>query len=88
MTDFPSIVHLPSLRRYAPGLTGDKWAADDLVQGRLERPVPNGRLWTVGSDLRAWLFTLAGEPGRYFLMRKLQKLPAYRLEPLCPAFSC
>jgi RNA polymerase sigma-70 factor (ECF subfamily) len=52
------IAHLPGLRRYARALTGDAWAADDLVQDTLERACDRWRLWTVGTDLRAWLFTL------------------------------
>ena len=31
------VPHIPSLRRYARALTGDAWAADDLVQDTLER---------------------------------------------------
>lgn len=58
MTDFPITDHIPSLRRYAKTLTGDSWAADDLVQDTLERACSKWRLWLVGSDLRAWLFTL------------------------------
>jgi RNA polymerase sigma-70 factor (ECF subfamily) len=50
--------HIPSLRRYARALTGDPWAADDLVQDTLERACGKWRLWIVGSDLRAWLFTI------------------------------
>ena len=50
--------HIPSLRRYARALTGNAWAADDLVQDTLERACGKWRLWVVGSDLRAWLFTL------------------------------
>ena len=50
--------HLPGLRRYARALTGDAWAADDLVQDTLERACTKWRLWTAGTDLRAWLFTL------------------------------
>lgn len=50
--------HIPSLRRYARALTGDAWAADDLVQDTLERACSKWRLWTAGSDLRAWLFTI------------------------------
>ena len=50
--------HLPGLRRYARALTGDAWAADDLVQDTLERACSRWRLWLAGSDLRAWLFTL------------------------------
>lgn len=50
--------HLSSLRRYARVLTGDAWAADDLVQDTLERACRKWLLWRTGSDLRAWLFTL------------------------------
>ena len=50
--------HIPDLRRYARSLTGDAWAADDLVQDTLERACERWQLWSVGSDLRAWLFTL------------------------------
>ena len=52
------VEHIPSLRRYARALTGDAWAADDLVQDTLERACGKWRLWVVGSNLRAWLFTL------------------------------
>ncbi|MDO9404237.1 MAG: RNA polymerase sigma factor [Polaromonas sp.] len=58
MTNFPLTDHIPSLRRYARVLTGDAWAADDLVQDTLERACTKWRLWVAGSDLRAWLFTL------------------------------
>jgi RNA polymerase sigma factor (sigma-70 family) len=50
--------HIPQLRRYARALTGDAWAADDLVQDTLERACERWQLWAAGSDLRAWLFTL------------------------------
>lgn len=50
--------HIPDLRRYARSLTGDAWAADDLVQDTLERACERWKLWSAGSDLRAWLFTL------------------------------
>jgi RNA polymerase sigma factor (sigma-70 family) len=50
--------HIPQLRRYARALTGDAWAADDLVQDTLERACQRWQLWAAGSDLRAWLFTL------------------------------
>lgn len=52
------VEHIPSLRRYARALTGDAWAADDLVQDTLERACSRWRLWLAGSDLRAWLFTV------------------------------
>jgi RNA polymerase sigma factor (sigma-70 family) len=49
---------MPALRRYARVLTGDAWAADDLVQDTLERACRKWLLWRSGSNLRAWLFTL------------------------------
>lgn len=52
------VAQMPGLRRYARALTGDAWAADDLVQDTLERACGKWRLWTPGTDLRAWLFTL------------------------------
>ena len=52
------IAQIPGLRRYARALTGNAWAADDLVQDTLERACSKWHLWTAGSDLRAWLFTL------------------------------
>ena len=52
------VAHIPDLRRYARTLTGDAWAADDLVQDTLERACERWQLWTTGSDLRAWLFTV------------------------------
>ncbi len=52
------VAQIPGLRRYARALTGSSWAADDLVQDTLERACSRWRLWLVGSDLRAWLFTI------------------------------
>lgn len=54
----PIVDQIPGLRRYARVLTGDTWAADDLVQDTLERACSKWRLWAAGSDLRAWLFTV------------------------------
>ncbi len=58
MNPLPLTDQIPGLRRYARALTGDAWAADDLVQDTLERACSKWRLWAVGSDLRAWLFTI------------------------------
>jgi len=49
---------IPRLRRYARALTGERNAADDLVQDTLERAWIKLHLWRSGSDLRAWLFTI------------------------------
>ena len=48
--------HLPYLRRYARSLTGDAWAADDLVQDTLERAWAKSALWRGVADMRGWLF--------------------------------
>ncbi len=58
MNHQPIVAQIPGLRRYARALTGDVWAADDLVQDTLERACSRWRLWLMGTDLRAWLFTL------------------------------
>ena len=49
---------LPSLRRYARSLTYDAIDADDLVQECLARALGKLHLWKVGTDLRAWLFSI------------------------------
>ncbi len=49
---------VPRLRRYARALTGSREAADDLTQDTLERAWNKRSLWTPGTDLRAWLFTI------------------------------
>jgi RNA polymerase sigma-70 factor, ECF subfamily len=49
---------LPNLRRYARSLTHDASAGDDLVQECVARALANLHLWTAGTDLRAWLFTI------------------------------
>jgi RNA polymerase sigma-70 factor (ECF subfamily) len=52
------IALVPRLRRYARVLTGDRFAADDLVQDTLERAWSRHRQWRRGSNLRAWLFSI------------------------------
>lgn len=52
------VAQIPALRRYARALTGNTWTADDLVQDTLERACSKWRLWLVGSNLRAWLFSV------------------------------
>jgi RNA polymerase sigma-70 factor (ECF subfamily) len=64
MATEPSLPHpelvaaIPRLRRYARVLTGEATRADDLVQETLARAWEKRRLWTAGTDLRAWLFTI------------------------------
>jgi RNA polymerase sigma-70 factor (ECF subfamily) len=47
---------IPSLRRYARGLTSDRDSADDLVQDTLERAWSRFSMWQRRSEVRAWMF--------------------------------
>jgi RNA polymerase sigma-70 factor, ECF subfamily len=60
MCEFHRLVEheIPRLRRYARALTRDSNQADDLVQDTLLRALDKAHLWQLGTDLRAWLFTI------------------------------
>ena len=47
---------IPSLRRYARGLTADRERADDLVQDTLERAWSRWSMWQRRGEIRAWMF--------------------------------
>ncbi|HEY3908525.1 MAG TPA: RNA polymerase sigma factor [Stellaceae bacterium] len=49
---------IPHLTRYAVSLTHDRVDAEDLVQEALSRALAKIHLWRLGTDLRAWLFTI------------------------------
>jgi RNA polymerase sigma-70 factor (ECF subfamily) len=49
---------LPNLRRFARSLTHDAVDADDLVQECLAGALGKLHLWKMGTDLRAWLFSI------------------------------
>ena len=50
--------HIPSLRAFAISLTRNVSEADDLVQETILKAWSNFDKFTVGTDLRAWLFTI------------------------------
>ena len=58
LSDFAITEQIPRLRRYARALTGDRDAADDLVQDTLERALRRVFLFRPGGDPRAWLFSI------------------------------
>lgn len=58
MADSQLETQIPSLRRYARALCGDKAQADDLVQDCLERALSRLPSWRRGGDVRPWLFTI------------------------------
>lgn len=51
-------VLIPRLRRFARSLVHDQGAADDLVQGTLERALTHGRTRHTASALQPWLFSI------------------------------
>src|SRR5690349_9884556 len=60
MSDFHRLIEgeIPRLRRYARALTRSADRADDLVQETLLRAIAKAHLWQLGTDMRAWLFTI------------------------------
>ena len=52
------LTHLPALRAFAISLTRNPSQADDLVQDTIVKAWSNIDKFTVGTDLRAWLFTI------------------------------
>ena len=50
--------HMPALRSFARGLTGETVAADDLVQEAVLKAWSRFDLYRPGTNLRAWLFTI------------------------------
>ena len=50
--------HIPSLRAFAISLTRNIAEADDLVQETILKAWSNIEKFTVGTDMRAWLFTI------------------------------
>lgn len=58
LTDDQIVAAIPRLRRYAAALTGDRAAADDLVQDCLERALGRRALFRPSGEALAWLFKI------------------------------
>ena len=52
------IDHLPAMRAFALSLTRNGAAADDLVQDAIMKAWKNIEAFQVGTNMRAWLFTI------------------------------
>lgn len=52
------VTHLPALRAFARGLTGNVTSADDLVQDTVLKAWSKFDQFSEGTNLRAWLFTI------------------------------
>jgi len=77
---------IPSLRRYARGLTGDREQADDLVQDTLERAWGRYARWQRRGELRAWMF---GIMHNHFIdgLRARRRQAEYEAEPEVPELA-
>jgi RNA polymerase sigma-70 factor (ECF subfamily) len=72
------IACIPSLRRYARGLTADLDRADDLVQDTLERAWRRFSMWHQRGEIRAWMFGIMHN-------QFVDRLRAQRSRPELPA---
>lgn len=52
------VLHIRDLRAFAMSLSRSHAAADDLVQDTIVKAWSNIEKFTIGTDLRAWLFTI------------------------------
>lgn len=92
MNDFSGLVEqeIPRLRRYARALTRGVGPADDLVQDTLVRAIARRHLWQLGTDLRAWLFTIMHNESVNLVRRSVREGRAAELGdtwPVPPALS-
>jgi len=65
---------VPRLHRYAHALTKNSEHVDDLVQESLERAWRYKNSWQVGTNIRAWVFTIMHN-AYVNQIRKLQNAP-------------
>jgi RNA polymerase sigma-70 factor, ECF subfamily len=89
MDDFAGLVEheIPRLRRYARALTRDAARADDLVQSCLVRAVAKQHLWRLGTDLRAWLFTILHNQHVNDVRRGIREGAAVPVEEMASALT-
>ncbi len=89
MNDFAELLEheIPRLRRYARALTRDAALADDLVQNCLVRALAKQHLWQVGTDLRAWLFTILHNQHVNDVRRSVREGVAVPVEDAAPTLT-
>jgi len=66
------VEHLPAMRAFAISLTRNGAVADDMVQDTLVKAWTNIDKFHVGSNMRAWLFTILRNT-YYSSRRKLKR---------------
>jgi RNA polymerase sigma-70 factor (ECF subfamily) len=72
------LTHLPALRRYAHGLTGNREEAEDLFQATVLRAVEHEKQWR-GENGRAWLYTIMTNLNRNRLRGRARQPKFYPL---------
>ncbi len=72
---------IPHLRRYARALLRDRDMADDLVQDCLTRAMDRLHLWTPGTNMRTWLFTILHNQHVNAARRRSRQPDRVSLEP-------
>ena len=84
MSEFERLVEreIPRLRRYARALTRNAERADDLVQETLVCAISKRHLWQMGTDLRAWLFTIMHNQHVNLVRRAMRDGTAIDIEQL------
>jgi RNA polymerase sigma-70 factor (ECF subfamily) len=71
---------IPALRRYARVLVRDAVGAEDLVQECLTRALGKRDLWSEGTDLRAWLFTILHNQHANHVRRSIRRGPTIEFD--------
>jgi len=89
MSEFGRLVEreIPRLRRYARALTRNAERADDLVQETLLRAISKRHLWQMGTDLRAWLFTIMHNQHVNLVRRAVRDETAIDIEQLSTSLA-
>ncbi|WP_273692258.1 sigma-70 family RNA polymerase sigma factor [Ketogulonicigenium vulgare] len=68
------LLHLPALRAFALTLSRDSVLADDLVQETLMKAWSKFHLFTPGTNLRSWLFTVLRNNMRSMLRKRSREV--------------
>lgn len=89
MSDFARLLQneIPRLRRYARALTRDAARADDLMQNCLLRAIAKEHLWELGTDLRAWLFTILHNQNVNEIRRSVREGVVVAVEDVAPVLT-
>lgn len=69
------IAFIPALRAFGRSLTRNAEDADDLVQETLTKAINKSHLFTMGTNLRAWLFTIMRNTHNSNRVKRAREMP-------------